>query len=339
MNHTSHVSYSQRVDRSTFLNLKHGQVRILRKPSTTVSNSEKATSSANIATALFGNTTSGGYHRYNPGNLDETGTVNTEPRSDQPPISNSLQAAEGRQSEAFANGQPQILKRAVHLEAEIPQQPSARRTVTPTSWTQARESRGYGNTQRGRGRRGYRGRGRGGRAVDGSLRNNQEPPNWRLSLCVNTPTGKQTQVDESSGWSISRIPVHQRTPRPPEGQEFLPGRPGFRKVVAWLDDLDENSTEGVDGGLDNEPYPESYAEELFAFSAFSDLSLDSRPPTPENCLNAGDPNTATRRRQARRAHRDQDDLEISDAEVVKSMEVVYEEAKRKMSFIEAEDQW
>jgi hypothetical protein len=342
MNHTSYVNFSQEVDRTTFLNLKHGQVRILRKPNTTASNSGKATSSAGIATALFGNTTTGGYHRYNPGNHEEKVVVNSlddcilpESRSAQPPSNNSLQAAEDRRSETFIIGQPQILKRVVDLDAERPQQPSARQVVTPTSWTQIREARSHGDTQRGRERRGYRGRGRGDHIVNRRLRSNREPPIWRLSLYANAPTGKQqAQADDSSGWSMSGVPLYQRTLRPPENDDFLPNRPGFKRVVAWLDALDESSTKGVSNrGLDNEPHPEGYIEE------FSVLSLGSRPPTPENCLNSRDSNTAARRRQTQRVLRNRDVTEISDAGGVKPMEMVYEEAKRKMGFAEVEDRW
>ncbi|KAI9863340.1 MAG: hypothetical protein M1813_003782 [Trichoglossum hirsutum] len=342
-NHTSHVSHSQKVDRTTLKNLQHGKVRILRKPNSTTGNSGKAASSAGIATALFGNTTSGGYHRYNPGGHDENANsvkecILPELRLVQPLINNSLQAAEGHRSEATANAQPQILKRAVRLDAERPQQPSTRRIVAPTSWAQAREQRGYGGTQRGRERRGYRGRGQSGRAVKGSLRSHQELPNWRANLCVNAPAEEQQpQADDGSGWSVSRIPLHRRTARPPEDHEFFPLRPGFRRVVAWLDVLEADSARGASGSdLDNEPHPKGYAEDL---SILSTLSLSSRPPTPENCLHAGDPSTAARRRQVQRVLRRQDHTEIPDAGGVKLMETVYDEARRKMNFVEVEDEW
>jgi hypothetical protein len=136
---------------------------------------------------------------------------------------------------------------------------------------------------------------------------------------------------------MNGVPLHQRTPRPPEDHDFLPTRQGFRRVVAWLDALDESSTKGVVASdSDNEAHSEGHSEE---FATFSALSLGSRPPTPEDCLDARNSNTAARRRHAQRALRGQDDPEISDAGGVKSMEMVYEEAKRKMSFIEIEDEW
>ncbi|KAH0562740.1 hypothetical protein GP486_002603 [Trichoglossum hirsutum] len=321
--------------------------QILRKHNTITSDSARATSSADIATALFGSTTSGGYHRYNPDGHDEGVLVNKlnecispKLRPTQPPINNSLQAIEGHRPEVTANGQPQTHKRASCLDAERPPQPSTRKIVTPTSWSQAREQKGYGGTQRGRGRRDCRGRGRNDGAVKGSLRGQrqQEFFDWRPSPCINAlAETQQEKTDDSSGWSVSKIPLHRRTPRPPEGYDFSPPHPGFRRIAAWLDVLDENSTKGVGcSDLDNDPCPEDYAEGL---SIFSTLSLGSRPPTPEDCLIAGDPSTAARRRRVQRVLHNQDRPEIPDAGGVKLMETVYDEARRKMNFVEVEDKW
>ncbi|KAI9764775.1 MAG: hypothetical protein M1840_008044 [Geoglossum simile] len=344
MDHTGHKSYSQTADRSTFRYPKHGQVRILPKPRATTGIPGNATSTTGVATALFGNTTAGGYYRYNPGNRDESASVNNsdaecilpESHSVQTPTTRTPQAVEGRQPEAFANGQPQILKRAVQIDAERPQRPGMTSEARPTPWTQAREPKGYRGAQRGRARGGRRGRGRGSRAANGSSRSHQGSPNWRLSLCVNTPTGKQqAQWEEGSGWSVSGAPLDPWAVGP-EDYDFIPSHQGFQKIVDWLDASDENEVERVSRNeVDNESSLETYGESY----ALSTLSLKSRPTTPETCLNTGGPTTAARRRQVQRMIRGQTEPQILDAGTVKSMEMVYEEAKHKMIFIKGGYGW